>query len=58
MATIEIRYRAKCKDCKHLDRYYRVKKNGEEYKYASYRCKDDLKPVSPNDYSCRKFELS
>ena len=37
MGVIEIRYSARCKDCKHLESYHRTKKNGEPYRNSSYR---------------------
>lgn len=61
MATIEIRYSAKCKDCKHLESYHRIKKNGEPYKNYSYRCpfskyREPKNYANPKDYACKDFK--
>lgn len=54
MAIIEIRYKARCKDCKYLESYHQIKKNGEPYKYNSYRCPFS-NYANPKHYACDNF---
>lgn len=61
MAIIEISYPARCKDCKHLESYHQIKKNGEPYRYNSYRCAFSkiIEPkgyANPKDYACDNFK--
>lgn len=61
MAVIEIRCTARCKDCKHLESYHRIKKNGEPYRNYSYRCPfskyvEPKNYANPKDYACSNFK--
>ena len=61
MAIIEFSYPARCKDCKHLESYHQIKKNGEPYRYNSYRCPFSkvIEPknyANPKDYACDNFK--
>ena len=60
MGVIEVRYSARCKDCKHLESYHRIKKNGEPYKNYSYRCPFSREKnehyANPQDFACNNFK--
>lgn len=56
MAIFSFHRPTQCRDCKHCGSYYKRKKDGTMYRYASYRCHKKLIAISPKDLSCKEWE--